>query len=62
MQKLCRGSKFPQHVLSRTTETPKTHIQFNKKRKTISLGERTTGFIYGNKVQINKTPSTAYAK
>ena len=26
MQKLCRGSKFPQHVLSRTTETPKTHI------------------------------------
>ena len=26
MQKLCRGSEFPQHVLSRTTKTPKTHI------------------------------------
>ena len=48
--------------LSRTTKTSKTHICFNMKRKTISLGERTTGFIYRNKVQIGKTSSTAYAK
>ena len=26
VQKFCRGSEFPQYVLSRTTETPKTHI------------------------------------
>ena len=45
MQQLCRGSEFPQHVLSRTTKTPKTHIQFDKKRETISLGKRTMGLI-----------------
>ena len=26
MQKLYRGSKFPQHVLPRVTETPQAHI------------------------------------
>ena len=35
---------------------------FNKKRETISLGKRTTGFIYRNKAQISKASGTAYAK
>ena len=46
MYKLCRGSEFPKHVLPRATETPQTHIYFNKKGKTIPLGKRAARFIY----------------
>ena len=59
MQKLCRGSGFPQHVLSRATKTPKTK---DKKRETIPLGKRAERLIYRNKMQISKTSSTSYAK
>ena len=33
-----------------------------RKREIILLGKRTTGLIYGDKMEIDETTSTAYAK
>ena len=40
----------------------KAIYDLTRKRETISLGKRTTGFIYRNKAQISKTSGTPYAK
>ena len=49
-------------LLYKYKETFSLRDEIGKERKTISLGKGTTRLLYGNKMQIDKTTSTAYAK